>query len=112
MAQTFDHLHTGVWSFLDESQDERITRLYMPKWVSYAGASDALARMEHLLRHPPCGRIHEATFQFVHVLKGWIEFEYEGQALCALKPGPACTDHHKFAIAKSGIAQPSNCSKS
>ena len=55
---------------------------------------------------------HEATFQFVHVLKGWIEFEYEGQALCALKPGPACTDHHKFAIAKSGIAQPSNCSKS
>lgn len=45
MAQTFDHLHTGVWSFLDESQDERITRLYMPKLVSYAGASEALAKM-------------------------------------------------------------------
>ena len=57
MAQTFDHPHTGVWSFLDESQDERITRLYMPKWVSYAGASEALARLEHLLRHPPCGRM-------------------------------------------------------
>jgi hypothetical protein len=57
MAQTFDHLHTGVWSFLDESQEERITRLYMPKWVSYEGASEALARMEHLLRHPPCGRM-------------------------------------------------------
>ena len=57
MAQTFDHLHTGVWSFLDESQEERITRLYMPKWVSYSGASEALAKMEHLLRHPPCGRM-------------------------------------------------------
>ena len=29
----------------------------MPKWVSYEGASEALARMEHLLRHPPCGRM-------------------------------------------------------
>ena len=57
VAQTFDHLHTGVWSFLDESQEDRITRLYMPKWVSHAGASEALARMEHLLRHPPCGRM-------------------------------------------------------
>ena len=57
MAQTFDHLHTGVWSFLDESQEERIARLYMPKWVSYDGAGEALARMEHLLRHPPCGRM-------------------------------------------------------
>ena len=51
MAQTFDHLRTGVWSFLDESQEERITPLYMPKWVSYAGASEALAGMEHLLRY-------------------------------------------------------------
>ena len=29
----------------------------MPKWVSYAGASEALARMEHLLRYPRCGRM-------------------------------------------------------
>ena len=57
MTQAFDHLHTGVWSFLDESQEGRITRLYMPKWVSYARANEALARMEHLLRHPPCGRM-------------------------------------------------------
>ena len=57
MAQTIDHLHTGVWSFLDESQEERITRLYMPKRVSYAGASEALARMENLLRYPACGRM-------------------------------------------------------
>ena len=57
MTQAFDHLHTGVWSFLDESEEIRITRLYMSKWVSYARASEALARMEHLLRHPPCGRM-------------------------------------------------------
>jgi hypothetical protein len=57
MPQTFEHLHTGVWSFLDESQEQRITRLYMPKWVSYARANEALARMEHLVRHPPCGRM-------------------------------------------------------
>jgi hypothetical protein len=57
VAQTFDHLHAGVWSLLDESEDERITQLYKPKWVSYAGASEALARMEHLLRYPAFGRM-------------------------------------------------------
>ena len=57
MQQDFAHLHTGVWSFLDERQEDRITRLYMPKWVSYPHSSEALARMEHLLRYPPCGRM-------------------------------------------------------
>ena len=58
MTHNLDHLHTGVWSFLDESQEGRITRLYMPKWVSsHDRANEALARMEHLLRHPPCGRM-------------------------------------------------------
>ena len=57
MTQTFDHLFSGVWSYLDESQEDRITRLYMPKWVSYDRANEALARMGHLLRHPPSGRM-------------------------------------------------------
>ena len=57
MTDNLDHLHGGVWSFLDEPLEDRITRLYMPKWVSYAGANEALARMEFLLRHPPCGRM-------------------------------------------------------
>ena len=57
MPESFDHLQPGVWSFLDESQEARITRLNMPKWVSSARASEALARMEHLLHHPPCGRM-------------------------------------------------------
>jgi hypothetical protein len=57
MARDLGHLHTGVWSFLDESEEDRITRLYMPKWVSYPRGNEALARMEHLVRHPPCGRM-------------------------------------------------------
>ena len=57
MSEDLTHLHTGVWSFLDEPQEDRITRLYMPKWVSYARGSEALARMEHLFRYPPCGRM-------------------------------------------------------
>ena len=57
MPHSLDHLHTGVWSFLDEPEEERIARLYLPKWVSYARGSEALARMEHLLRYPPSGRM-------------------------------------------------------
>ncbi len=52
-----EHLHPGVWSYLDDPVEERVTRLYMPKWVAYARGDEALARMEHLLRHPSCGRM-------------------------------------------------------
>ncbi len=31
--------------------------------------------------------IHRTTFQFVFVLKGWIEFEYEGQGRVRLEAG-------------------------
>ena len=30
---------------------------------------------------------HETTFQLVYVLKGWIEFEYEGQGVVRLEAG-------------------------
>jgi len=30
---------------------------------------------------------HKTTFQLVYVLKGWIEFEYEGQGLVRLEAG-------------------------
>ena len=30
---------------------------------------------------------HETRFQFVYVLKGWIEFEYEGQGIVRLEAG-------------------------
>jgi quercetin dioxygenase-like cupin family protein len=31
--------------------------------------------------------IHQTTFQLVYVLKGWIEFEYEGQGVVRLEAG-------------------------
>ena len=31
--------------------------------------------------------LHKTTFQLVYVLKGWIEFEYEGQGTVRLKAG-------------------------
>jgi quercetin dioxygenase-like cupin family protein len=30
---------------------------------------------------------HDTRFQLVYVLKGWIEFEYEGQGIVRLEPG-------------------------
>ena len=31
--------------------------------------------------------VHDITFQLVYVLKGWIEFEYEGQGIVRLEAG-------------------------
>lgn len=31
--------------------------------------------------------IHKTTFQLVYILKGWIEFEYEGQGVVRLEAG-------------------------
>ena len=31
--------------------------------------------------------LHRTTFQFIYVLKGWIEFEYEGQGRVRLEAG-------------------------
>lgn len=31
--------------------------------------------------------LHETQFQFVYVLKGWVEFEYEGQGVVRLEAG-------------------------
>ena len=57
MPHRLDHLHVGVWSFLEGSVEERVSRLYAPKWVAYARGNEALARMEHLLNHPSSGRM-------------------------------------------------------
>ena len=42
---------------LEGSIDERVSRLYAPKWVAYSRGNEALARMAHLLNHPPSGRM-------------------------------------------------------
>jgi hypothetical protein len=57
MAKSLEHLHIGVWSCLDGSIDERVSRLYAPKWVAYFRGDQALARIEHLIDHPPSGRM-------------------------------------------------------
>jgi len=47
----------------------------------------------HVIRGKPGAPIsgqphrHETTFQLVYVLKGWIEFEYEGQGVVRLEAG-------------------------
>lgn len=56
-------------------------------------AASAGAAVAHVIRAVP-GRIvagaphlHRTTFQLVYVLKGWIEFEYEGQGIVRLEAG-------------------------
>ena len=46
--------------------------------VIRAAAGEAFSGQPHL---------HETSFQLVYVLKGWIEFEYEGQGVVRLEAG-------------------------
>lgn len=46
--------------------------------VIRAAAGESFSGQPHL---------HETTFQLVYVLKGWIEFEYEGQGVVRLEAG-------------------------
>jgi mannose-6-phosphate isomerase-like protein (cupin superfamily) len=46
--------------------------------VIRAAAGKAFSSQPHL---------HRTTFQMVYVLKGWIEFEYEGQGVVRLEAG-------------------------
>jgi quercetin dioxygenase-like cupin family protein len=46
--------------------------------VIRAAAGQAFSSQPHL---------HRTTFQLVYVLKGWIEFEYEGQGVVRLEAG-------------------------
>lgn len=46
--------------------------------VIRAASGEAFSGQPHL---------HETTFQLVYVLKGWIEFEYEGQGVVRLEAG-------------------------
>jgi len=46
--------------------------------VIRAAAGKAFSSQPHL---------HKTTFQLVYILKGWIEFEYEGQGVVRLEAG-------------------------
>ena len=74
------HFERGLRSFF-EYRDLGITQ-------ATAGAVEA-----HVIRAVPGSatvggpHLHRNTFQMVYVLKGWIEFEYEGQGRVRLEAG-------------------------
>jgi quercetin dioxygenase-like cupin family protein len=66
------------------------------------------AAVAHVIRAVPGATVaglphlHRTTFQLVYVLKGWIEFEYEGQGMVRLEAGscvyqPASIRHRELA---------------
>ena len=70
----------GLRSFF-EYRDLGITRVTAGRvdaHVIRAAAGQEFSGQAHL---------HTATFQMVYVLKGWIEFEYEGQGTVRLEAG-------------------------
>ncbi|MEJ5999841.1 hypothetical protein [Paucibacter soli] len=56
--------------------------------------------------------IHKTEFQLVYILRGWIEFEHEGQGVVRLEAGYGVHRRRAYAIASWGIARTSRCSRS
>ena len=74
------HFERGLRSFF-EYRDlgiQRATEGRVNAHVIRAAAGAAFSGHPHL---------HELDFQMVYVLKGWIEFEYEGHGVVRLEPG-------------------------
>jgi len=74
------HFERGLRAFFEyrdlgiaEATDGRVVA-----HVIRAAAGTEFASQPHL---------HEATFQLVYVLKGWVEFEYEGHGRVRLQAG-------------------------
>src|SRR5438270_14067383 len=65
----FEYRDLGIKSSTDGRVEAHVIR-------AVPGASSA--------GHP---HLHRTTFQLVYVLKGWIEFEYEGHGVVRLEPG-------------------------
>jgi quercetin dioxygenase-like cupin family protein len=55
--------------------------------------------------------LHHTEFQLVYVLKGWIEFEYEGQGPVRLEAGSCVHQPPGIGIANWVTARIWNCSK-
>jgi quercetin dioxygenase-like cupin family protein len=74
------HFERGLRSFF-EYRDLGIERATNGKVVAHvirAAAGKDFSSQPHF---------HKTTFQLVYVLKGWIEFEYEGQGKVRLEAG-------------------------
>jgi mannose-6-phosphate isomerase-like protein (cupin superfamily) len=82
-----------VVSHLRDAAFERGLRSFFEyRDLGVRAATDGLA-VAHVIRAVPGatfeGRphLHQTTFQLVYVLKGWIEFEYEGHGRVRLEAG-------------------------
>lgn len=74
------HFERGLRAFF-EYRDLGIERATQGKVVAHvirAAAGTEFSAQPHL---------HRCDFQLVYVLKGWIEFDYEGQGVVRLEPG-------------------------
>jgi quercetin dioxygenase-like cupin family protein len=65
----YEYRDLGIKRATDERVDAHVIR---------AAAGTAFSSQPHT---------HKTTFQLVYVLKGWIEFEYEGQGTVRLEAG-------------------------
>lgn len=80
-------------SHLRDAEFERGLRSFFEyRDLGIRDATDGRA-VAHVIRAAPGGafsgqpHLHETTFQLVYVLKGWIEFEYEGHGRVRLDAG-------------------------
>lgn len=74
------HFERGLRSFF-EYRDLGIDQATNGRVVAHvirAAAGEEFSSQPHF---------HKTTFQLVYVLKGWIEFEYEGQGIVRLEAG-------------------------
>ena len=82
-----------VVSHAKDAQFERGLRSFFEyRDLGIAAATDG-AVVAHVIRalpgatHIGAPHLHRTSFQLVYVLKGWIEFEYEGQGRVRLEAG-------------------------
>ena len=63
---------------------------YRDLGIEQATAGQVVAHVIRAVPEQTCSgqaHLHHTTFQLVYVLKGWIEFEYEGQGVVRLEAG-------------------------
>src|SRR5579864_911202 len=94
--QTTRSAMTSTGVALSHARDARFARglrsffEYRDLGIAAATGGDVVA---HVIRAVPGAsfagpaHLHRTTFQFVYVLKGWIEFEYEGKGKVRLEAG-------------------------
>jgi quercetin dioxygenase-like cupin family protein len=76
----------------DAAFDRGLRAFFEYRDLGIAAATSG-AVVAHVIRAVPgttcsgAAHLHRTTFQLVYVLKGWIEFEYEGQGRVRLEAG-------------------------